>query len=171
MAKFDISTVGITAGNVRARVAASATRSYVGEPLMTTPTYSSGTTNTNTVTAVTDNKPTIGTDDFQGICAKDFTTTSATDTTIVAHYTSITRPIPYATLIRGRVETTGNIDTQTELTGVLFDLTRFHLASSAYRIQAGGEADAGGLQIADGNTSRGTVDCWVDARAFRSDVS
>ena len=169
MAKFDISTVGITAGVLRHRVAASATRGYAGEPLMTTPTYTTGTTNSNTAIVVSDNKPTIGTDDFLGICAKDFEVNSSA--TVIAHYTRVSRPIPYATLIRGLAETKANIDTQTELTGVLFDLTRFHLASSSYRIQAGGEADTGGLQIVDGNLTRGTLDCVVDARAMRSDVT
>lgn len=111
------------------------------------------------------------TDDFVGILSKDMETTSTTDTTIIAHYTRVSCPIPYCTRLRGKVETAANIDTQAELTGVLFDLTRFHLASSAYRIQAGGEADAGGLQIVDGNITRGTVDVVVDARALRSDVS
>lgn len=60
MARHDIEVKGITAGNNRFRVAASATRGYAGEPVMTTPTYSSGTTNSNTVIVVSDNKPTIG---------------------------------------------------------------------------------------------------------------
>ena len=52
--------VGITAGNMRQRVAASATRAYVGEPLMITPTYTTGVSDENTVIVVTDNGPTIG---------------------------------------------------------------------------------------------------------------
>lgn len=172
MAKFDISTIGITAGNVRMRVAASATRSYVGEPLGTTPSYTTGVSDTNTVRQLADNETVIGTHEFKGICAKDFQVTSATDATIVAHYTLVSCPIPYATKIRGRVETAASIDTQAELTGVLFDLTRFHRSSApVYRIQAGGEADTGPLQIVDGNTSRGTLDCFVDARAMRIDVT
>lgn len=166
-----MSVVGITAGNQRLRVAASATRTYFGEPLKLTPTYTTGTSGTNTVSQCADNEPTIGTDEFKGICQKDFETTSATDATIIAHYTLSALFIPYATKVRGKAETKANIDTQTELTGVLFDLTRFHLASSSYRIQAGGEADTGGLQIVDGNTVRGTLDCVVDARAMRSDVT
>jgi len=60
MAKFDVAVRGISAGVNRFRVAASATRSYAGEPVMTTPTYTTGTTNSNTVIRVSDNKPTIG---------------------------------------------------------------------------------------------------------------
>ena len=169
MAKHDLQTVGITAGNTRMRVAASATRSYAGEPLMTTPSYTTGVSDVNTVIVCTDNTPVIGTNEFKGICAKDFEVDSAA--TVTAHYTVVTGPIPYATKIRGRAETKATIDTQTELTAVLQDITRFHLASSAYRIQAGGEADTGPLQIVDGNTVRGTLDCFVDARAMRTDVT
>lgn len=165
--------VGITAGVTRHRVAASATRGYAGDPLMNTPAYTTGVANAagNTVVVVTDNKPTIGTDEFKGICSKDFETTSPTDATIIAHYTEAISFIPYATKVRGKIETAANVDTQTELTGVLGDLTRFHLASGDYRIQAPGEADTGGLQIVDGNFSRGTLDCFVDARAMRTDVT
>jgi len=169
MAKFDMRAVGITAGNMRQRVAASATRAYAGEPLMMTPTYTTGVSDVNTVIVVTDNGPTIGTDEWKGLCAKDFEVDSAA--AVTAHYTDVTQFIPYATKVRGKAETKANIDTQTELTGVLNDITRFHLASSSYRIQAGGEADTGALQIVDGNTSRGTLDCVVDARAFRTDIT
>lgn len=170
MAKFDLEVKGITAGVNRYRVAASATRSYAGEPVMTTPTYSGGTTNSNTVIRVSDNKPTIGTDDFVGVLVKDFEVSSAA--VVTAHYTKVACPIPYATRIRGKAETKANIDTQTELTGVLFDLTRFdNSTTTSYKIQAGGEADAGGLQIVDGSITRGTLDVVVDARAMRSDIS
>ena len=170
MSKFDLMAVGITAGVTRARVAASATDTKVGEPLMTSPTYTSGTSDVNTVIQCADNTPTIGTNEFKGLCAQDFVKNSAG--TVTAHYTRVTNFIPYATKVRGKVETAANIDTQSELTGVLNDLTRFHRSSTpVYAIQAGGEAYTGALQICDGNIARGTVDCYVDARAFRSDIS
>ena len=169
MAKFDLEVRGITGGNLRRRVAASATRGRVGEPLMTTPTYSSGTTNANTVVVVTDAKPVIGTDEFKGICAKDFEVDSAG--TVTAHYTSVTQFIPNVTRVRGKAKTAANIDTQTELTGVLDDTTVFDLTGSTYTIDVGGVSDGGALSIVDGNTTRGTVDCVVDARAFRTDVT
>lgn len=169
MSKFDLQVKGITGGNLRQRVAASATRGRVGEPVMTTPTYTSGVSNVNTVVVITDAKPTIGTDEFKGVCAKDFEVNAAG--TVIAHYTSITQFIPYVTRVRGKAKTFANIDTQAELTGVLYDLTVFDLTASKYTIDAGGAADTGGLQIVDGNINRGTVDCVVDARAFRADIS
>lgn len=167
--KHDLRAVGITAGTARARVAASATRGYAGEPLMTTPTYTTGVSDVNTVVVVTNDKPTIGTDEFKGLCSKDFEVDTAA--AVIAHYTELTMFIPYATKVRGKAETVANLDTQSELTGLLYDLTRFHLASSTYRIQAPGEADTGGLQIVDGNIAKGTLDCVVDARAMRTDVT
>lgn len=170
MAKFDLEVRGINAGVSRFRVAASATRSYAGEPVMTTPTYTTGTTNSNTVIRVSDNKPTVGTDDFVGVLAKDFEVTSAA--VVTAHYTRVICPIPYCTRIRGQAETSANIDTQSELTGVLFDLTRFdNSTTTVYNIQAGGEADSGGLQIMDGSTTKYWLECVVDARAMRTDVT
>lgn len=172
MSKFDIRTIGVTGGNLRMRVAASATRVYVGEPLMTTPTYSTGTTNGNTVIALTTQKPTVGTDEFKGICAKDFLDANGKTTgTVVAQYTNVTQYIPFVTRARGKGTTYANIDTQAELTGILGDTARFILTGAAYTIESGGAANAGGLQIVDGNITRGTLDATVDGRAFRTVIS
>ena len=172
MAKFDIRTIGLTGGNLRQRVAASATRVYVGEPVMTTPTYTTGATNANTVVALTTNKPTVGTDEFRGICAKDFLDANGKTTgTVVAQYTSVTQYIPHVTRARGKGTTYASIDTQAELTGILGDTARFVLTGTAYTIESGGGANAGGLQIVDGSITRGTLDATVDARAFRTVIS
>lgn len=164
-----MTAVGITAGTQRYRVAASATRGYAGDPLMTTPTYSSGEASTNTVVVITDGKPVIGTDEFKGICSKGFEIDSAG--TVTAHYTNAIAFIPHATKVRGKAKTAANIDTQTELTGVIGDATVFDLTSGVYTIDVAGVSDGGALHIIDGNITRGTVDCVVDARAFRVDVT
>lgn len=169
MARFDITTVGITGGVNRYRVAASATRGYAGEPVMITPTYTSGISDVNTIVVVTDAKPTIGTDEFVGLLTRDMQVNSAG--TVLAGYERVETPIPYCTRIRGKAKTAANIDTQSELTGVMFDLTVFDLTSSAYTIDAGGAADTGGLMIVDGSITRQTVDCYVDSRTMRSDVA
>ena len=168
MSRFDITVVGISFA-VEHRLAASATRGYVGEPMMTSPTYTTGTSDVNTITVCTDNTPLIGTSEFKGVLAEDMKVNSAG--TVIAQRINVRHAIPYATRLRGRVETAANIDTDAELIGVLQDFTRFHLASSAYRFQAGGESDAGAFQIVQGNTTKGTVDVFVDARAMRSDVT
>ena len=173
MAKFDLRTVGITAGITRARVAASATRGYVGEPVQfSNPTRGSGTTSINVVTICADNDPVIGTDEFVGLCAQDFLDTNGKATgTVVAHYTDVERPIPFATKIRGKAETSGSVDTQAELTGLIGDYGAFGLSGSDFTIQTGGENETYGLQICDGNFSKGTLDVYVDPRAMRKAVS
>jgi len=173
MAKFDLRTVGITAGVTRMRVAASATRGYVGEPVQySNPTRGSGTTSVNVVTVCADNDPVIGTDEFAGINAEDFKDSAGKTTgTVVAQYADVDVPIPYATKIRGKAETAADIDTQAELTGVLRDYTEFALVSSAYYIKSTAAAETGALMIVDGNISRGTLDVVVDGRAYRKAVS
>jgi hypothetical protein len=136
---------------------------------MTTPTYSSGATNANTVVVVTDGKPTIGTDDFKGILAGDMSVNSAG--TVTAQYVYVTQPIPHSTRIRGKGKTATNFDTQTELTGILYDVVGFDLTSSTYTIDETAAADTAGLMIVDGNLTKGTLDVIVDGRAMRSDIS
>lgn len=170
MAKFDLETRGITAGINRWRVATSATRALSGEPLINTPSYTTGVTNSNVVIQCANDQPVIGTHEWRGLCAQDFEVDSAA--VVTAHYTKSVMYIPYATKCRGRIETTASMDTQAELTGFIGDLTRFHRSATPdYRIQVGGEADTGPLQVVDGNFSKGTVDCVVDGRAFRTDVT
>lgn len=173
MAKFDLRTVGITSGTTRYRVAASATRGYVGEPVQfSNPTRGSGTTSVNTVTICADNDPVIGTDEFVGICAQDFVDSSGGVTgTVIAQYTDVEVPIPYATKIRGKAETKADIDTQSELTGVLGDYTEFALTSSTFTIKSTAAAETGGLMIVDGNLTKGELDVFVDPRVMRKAVS
>ena len=166
--RIDVRTIGISAGNWEMRVAASATRGYTGEPLMTTPTYTAGVSDVNTVVVVTDNKPTVGTDEFKGICAMDFSVDSAG--TVIAHRNSVTVPIPYATRLRARYETAASVDTDSELLGLFFDFARFDLTSGTYTF-ATSIANTAGLQVVTGLLSRRSLDCVVDARTLRTVVS
>ena len=169
MAKFNLETIGINGGAREHRVAGSATEVFVGEPLMTTPSYSSGASDANTVIALTDAKPTIGTDDFVGLCTKDFETNSAG--TVIAHKTFATAVIPHVTVIRGKAKTKGNIDTDAELLAILRDLTLFDLTGTTYTIDDTASANTAGLQIVNGNITKGTLDVNVDSRALRKCVA
>ena len=171
MAKFDISVIGISGGNAEFRAAASATRARVGEPINAVVTYSSGVAATNTVTQAANATPVISTATtfHVGICAKDFEVDSAG--TVTAHRTLVTVPIPAVTRYRGRALTAGNLDTDAELLGLLFDVTLFDLASSNFRIRDAVTADTSGLLIVGGNITKGTLDVTVDQRALRTDVS
>lgn len=169
MSKADLSIVGYNAGNQPRRVAASATRFYTGEPINFAGTYSSGAASANTVVVLTDGKPVIGTDAFQGIAAKDAEVNAAG--TVIAHKTLVTVPIPNVSRIRGKAKVSANVDTDAELLAVLMDLVLFDLATGVYTIDETAAADTSGLTIVDGNPAKATLDVTVDPRAMRADVS
>lgn len=169
MSRADISFSGIDGGNQPRRVAASATRFYAGEPANSILTLSSGAANVNTVVVLTDTKPRVGTDSFQGIFAVDAQVNSSA--TVIAHKTSVTVPIPHVTRIRGRAKTAANVDTDAELLAILFDAVDFDLTTGAYTIDDTAASNASGLQIVDGNIAKQTLDCTIDARALRYAIS
>lgn len=169
MAKNDLKTVGVSGGARTMRVAASATRFYVGEPIMSTYSLTAGVASVNTVVVLTDNKPVIGTDNFLGVAAKDAEVNTAG--TVTAHKTQVVVPIPYVTRIRGKAKTATNVDTDSELLGVLFDTVVFDLTTSTYTIDDAAQANTGGLQVVDGNIVKQTLDVVVDARAMRQTIS
>ena len=166
MARNNIKVINISGGVREYEVASGATAILPGEPLMFTPTYTSGVSDVNTAIVLTDTKPVIGTDSFLGIASS-----AGTHSSSVAGVVNCIIPIPFATLIRGAATSATAVDTASELTGFLFDLVVFDLTSSVYTIDQAGDADTGGLRIEDGNPSKSTLDVSVDARAMRSDVA
>lgn len=170
--RTDISTVGIDGGNQPRRVAAAATRFYAGEPLMRTPTYTTGAISVHTVTPVTDAKPRIATDNFEGIASVDAQITSPTNTAVIAHKTYVTVPIPGVTRIRGRAKTaTGLVDNDTDLIAILGNVIDFDLTNAVYTFDCTAASNASAFSIVDGNTIKGTVDVTVDPRAMRTVVA
>ena len=163
----DMSVIGFHGGNQEFRVAASATRAYVGDPINFTGTYSGGIANSNTVTQAADATPVEGTDNFVGILQKDFEVNSAG--TVIAHKTLITVPIAHATRIRGKAKTATLLDTDAELLGLLWDHVLFDLATTVFTIDQTGAADTSGLIIRNGNIAKGTLDVVVNALAMIAD--
>lgn len=158
-----------SAPNLPYRIAASATRGYVGEPMKTAPTYSSGVASVNVAVVVGDDEPVIGTDVFAGILAKDMEVDSAG--TVTAHRTVITVPVPNQTRIRARVTTSTTADTESEAIGLLHDIYVFDLISSKYtwKPQA---ADTGGFVARWYNYVKASLDCVADARVMtRTDIT
>lgn len=168
MAKNNLKVIGVSGGARPFRIAASATRYYAGEPANFAGTYTSGVASVNTVVVMTDAKPVIGTDLMVGIFENSAPTTPAT---LAAHTAQVIVPIPYITLIRGKAKTTTNVDTDTELLGVLWDVVLFDLTASVYTIDDAAAADTSGLTIVNGVPAKGLLDVTVDARAMRADVS
>lgn len=168
MNRGDISVIGVNGGNHPYRFAASATRTYPGEPQMFTGTYSSGVASANTITPLTDGKPVIGTDNFVGILAKD---QSPLTGTVVACTVQVTVPIPQTTRIRGRGKSKANVDTDSELLGILWDYLLFDLTAGVYTIDDTAAADTSALLCVDGVIPKGLLDVIADVRAFRVDIS
>lgn len=168
MAKFDVKVVG-NAPNLPFRVAASATRGYVGEPMLVAPSYTSGVSDVNTIVVCGDDKPVIGTDQFVGILAKDMEVNSAG--TVIAHRTVATVPVANQTRIRAKVTTSTTADTESEAIGLLWDIYVFDLISSVYTWKPGA-ADTGGFTARWYNYVKAQLDCVADARVLtRVDIS
>lgn len=166
--KIDIEVIGSSAVQ-KYRVAASATRFYAGEPLEFNGTYTSGVASANTVVQAADAIPVIGTDNFVGISAQDAPV--GTDTTVDADWVDVQCVIPHWTRMRSKAKTTGNVDTLTELIGVMFDFALFDLTSSTFTIDETAAADTSGLTITGGIWEQGLIDVVVDARAMRADIT
>lgn len=161
--------VGTHGGNQPRRVAASATRFYSGEPINSLAALTTGAANVNTVVVLTDTKPRVATDNFQGIAAVDAQVNSSG--TVIAHKTYVGIPIPLVTRMRGRAKTAANIDTDTELLGVLFDAVDFDLTTGVYTIDDVAASNASALHVVDGDISKSTLDVVVDPRGVRKDIS
>lgn len=176
MAKGDLTVIDFSVARPF-RAPASATRAEVGEPLESNNiTLSSGVASANTVVLPVADFPIISTDIFVGICAKRYEVNAAG--TVTAHETLAWVPLPNYSRIRGKAETSASVDTDSELLGILWDVTLFDYNSTGgadggelYTIKEAASADTSALTIVDGNISAGTLDVTVDVRAFRFDVS
>lgn len=165
MSARDLRVVG-NSFNKEYRVAAAATAILPGEPVNSLATLTSGAASVNTVVALTDGKPLIGTDNFIGIAAA-----ASTQTASVAGRVSVSRPIPYVTEIWGKAKSTVAIDTDAELLAILGDAVLFDLTSSLYTIDQAAASNAAGLTIVDGLIGKGELGVTVDARAMRVTIS
>ena len=166
--RIDISVIGASAVQ-KYRVAASATRFYAGEPLEFNGTYTTGVASVNTVVQAADATPVIGTDNFPGIAAMDAPV--GTDTTVDADWVDVITVIPHFTRLRSKAKTVANVDTLTELIGIMWDFALFDLTSSTFTIDETAAADTSGLTITGGIWEQSLIDVVVDARALRADIS
>jgi len=171
----DLSVIGFSQ-NLPRRIAASATRFVAGEPLHGLGTYTNGVVNTTTFVLAAADTPVIGTHRFGGIAQKD--ALPLPSGTVVAHTTIAACPVPNVGRIRGKSEVTTTMDTQSELTGLIGDLTLIDYNATGavdggelYTIKDAASADTSGLEIVDGNPAKGTLDVVVDAHAYRHDRS
>lgn len=158
------------------RISASATRFYAGEPLHSTATSSSGAASANDYVVAAADTPVIGTHRFGGIAIKN--SLPPTTGTTVAHTTMAACPIPWLGRIMGKGEVAANIDTASELLGLIGDYTLIDYAATGspssgplYTIKDVASADTSGLEIVEGNIFKGLLEVTVDGRSYRHDVA
>ena len=172
----DLQVIGF-AQTLKRRIAASATRFVSGEPLHSLAALTTGTADVNTYVLAAADTPVIGTHKFGGVAMQD--AQPLPTGTVVVHYTNASCPIPWLGKIRGKAEIPGDIDTQTEITAILQDVTLIDYSATGasdggelYTIkEADSGADTSGLEIVDGNPATGTLDVVIDGRAYRHDVA
>lgn len=167
--KADLTVIGFSAGARQFRVAAAATAINAGEPVGWEGTLTAGVASVNTVVVLTTGKPVIATDSFIGVAAQ---ATASSAGAVIAQKFLVEQVVPNITIIRAKAKTTTNIATDSQLLGVLFDVTTFDLTATVYTINetsSGSNTDS--LQILNGDTTKGTLDVTVDARALRYAVS
>lgn len=177
MAKADLTVIGQTAFLPR-RIAASATRFEVGEPIIQAGvTWTTGTASANVFTLAAIDIIVLGTDIFGGLVHKR---AKPADTgTLVAQEITTANPYPNLSLIRGVAEVKGSVDTDTELLGIMQDFVFIDYNATGavdggelYTIK---EADSGddnaGFQLQTGNIVKGTLDVTTDLHCYRFDRS
>jgi len=158
------------------RIAASATRFEVGEPLHSLAASTSGVADVNTYVLAAADTPVIGTHRFGGVAQEGAEPKNSTDT-VTAHTTHVAQPVPNIGRIRGKAETVASIDTASELLGVIGDYTLIDYNSTGgtdggelYTIKDAA-ADTSGLEIVEGNVAKGLLEVVVDNNAYRHDFA
>lgn len=171
----DLTVVGFTQ-EIPRRIAASATRYDYGEPVHGLGTLTNGVINTNTFVVAAADTPVIGTHRFGGVFIKNPTPFGTG--TLVAHTSMCSCPIADLGRIRGKGEVAANVDTDTEILGLIGDVTLIDYAATGsptsgplYTIKDVASANTSGLEIVEGNAAKGTLDVLVEPRAYRTTIS
>ncbi len=174
--KGDLTVVGFSQSLPR-RIAAATTRFYSGEPLHSVATSSSGAANVNVYVPAAADTPVIGTHRFGGIANSQGPLPLPTGT-VVACTVNAACPVPQIGRIRGKGEVAANVDTDTEILGLIGDYTLIDYAATGgvgssplYTIKDVASADTSGLEIVEGNAATGTLDVTVLALAYRHDFA
>lgn len=180
MAKADLKVIGPAAIFPR-YVVSGGTKIRVGEPVHNLGTLSSGANSVNTSVLAAADTPVIAaittsTHAFRGIANEDAILAAAGTT--VTQYLNTACPVPHVGRIRGTAEVGTNVDTASELAGLIGDATLFDYNSTGatdggplYTVKDVASADTSGLEIVGGNTALSTLDVVVHALAYRVDIS
>lgn len=171
--KGDLQVIGPQASLPR-RVAASATRIEVGEPLYSAATLSSGVASSNTYVLAAADFVINGTNYFGGVSIKRSLPLGTG--TLVAQTMMTANPIAYAGRLRGKGETAASVDTDAEILALIGDVTRVDYNSTGgtdggelYTVKETAAQDTDLFQIVEGDAATGTLDLLVDHHAYRID--
>lgn len=160
---------------------AGGTKIRAGEPTHRLGTLSSGAASTNSAVLAAADTPVIAaittsTHQFTGIANEDALLAAAG--TVLEQFCNMALPVPHVGRIRGKAETATNVDTLSELAGLIGDATLIDYAATGasdggplYTIKDAAAADTSGLMIVGGNTALSTLDVTVHALAYRVDIS
>ena len=109
----------------------------------------------NYVTLIATGDPEVGTDRMVGIAATESTETASAD-----GFVDVKMIVPNSTVMRCKVTTPGNMDTDAELLAILNDSVTFDVTSGVFTVDEneGDDPDVHGLIILDGDIVNGTVD-------------
>lgn len=173
--KADLRVIGPAASFSRYLVAGG-TQIQAGEPIHSVATLSSGVASANTYVLAAADTPVIGTHKFGGVAIENSENVAAG--TVKEQLLNTANPVPNIGRIRGACETSGAVDTLTELALLIQDVVLIDYNSTGasdggelYTIKNAASADTSGLEIVGGNTATNELDVVVDARAYRHDVS
>lgn len=113
-----------------------------------------GGTGGNYVVLLATGDPEIGTDEMVGIAASTSTDTASADGTVDVY------PVDENTVMRCKVTTAANLDTDAELLAVTGDNVTFDLTSTTFTVDEneGDDPNVHGLRIIGGDIDAGTVD-------------
>jgi len=127
-----------------------------------------GGTGNNFTCLIASGDPVAGTDEFIGVVAKESDETSSANGNV-----EVTTLIPVITTIRGKATTSTDVDTESDLNGILGDWVTFSYDDTNFTIFAGegSDPDVHGLKIVGGDINDYTVDVIVHASACEASPS
>lgn len=174
--RADLRVIG-PAANFPRYIVSGGTAIQSGEPLHTVgSTSSGGEASVNTAVLAAADTPVIGTHLFRGIAIEN-SENSAAGTTLT-QYLNAACPVPYVGRICGKAFISTEVDTASELAGLIGDFTLIDYNATGasdggelYTIISNATADTSGLEVVGGNPALATLCVVVAAQAYRSDVS
>jgi len=171
----DLQVVGPQAA-IRRRVASGGTAIRQGESIDSQATASSGAASANVYALTNADAPIIGTDRWGGVPLENSINAAAGTTN--AQEIHCACPAIGVGQVRGRAETVGNVDTDSELINITGDYVLMDYNATGatdggelYTIHDDASADTSGFEIVGGDISLNRLYCTVAATVYRFDVS